>query len=369
MMIENSVNASSDNMHFSVIGAGNGGFAIAGYLSSINKTVTLYNRSDEKLKGIKDSKTIYLTGTIAGTGRLSKITTDINTAIEQANIIFIVVTADAHTELASKMLPYLTDNQIIILCPGRTGGILEFRNILKSRKDLRNIILAETNTLMYVCRRNNSSVDIKGLKKEILISSMEYLQTDKLISSILKPIFPQFKKANILETSLQNFGAVMHPAIIINNINSLKKRTDYNFYVDGITHEVADLINRIDEERMMIADKLGINISSILQWLSNSYEYKNKDLYHYIKDNPVYKNLKGPHNINRYILEDIPTGLVPLSYFAKALDIETKNMDMVINKSCTIANIDFWKTGRTLNKMGLDKTNFKDQILRIAQLN
>lgn len=67
-------------------------------------------------------------------------------------MILIVVPAFAHKELAEKMVPFLEDGQIIVLNPGRTGGALEFYNVLKS-KGLKRCYYSRSPNL-YFCFSN-----------------------------------------------------------------------------------------------------------------------------------------------------------------------------------------------------------------------
>ena len=53
---------------FAVIGAGNGGMAMAGYLSMIGYKVNLYNRTLENILPLIKNPTISLTGEVEGAG-------------------------------------------------------------------------------------------------------------------------------------------------------------------------------------------------------------------------------------------------------------------------------------------------------------
>jgi len=55
------------------------------------------------------------------------------------------------------------------------------------------------------------------------------------------------------------------------------------------------------------------------------------NLYEQIQKVRAYEGIKGPTNLNtRYLFEDIPTGLVPLSCLGKALGVKTPTMDAVV---------------------------------------
>jgi len=82
---------------------------------------------------------------------------------------------------------------------------------------------------------------------------------------------------------------------------------------------------------------------------------------------PMEKSSIGPRNLkDRYITEDIPYGLVPMSELGKKLDVRTPIMDSFIEIASVLNQEDYRKTGRTLETLGLDKLN-REQILRFVE--
>ena len=106
-------------MKIAIIGAGNGGQAMAGYLASIGCVVSVYDRNKQKIEELSKKGGIYLKGRINAFGRIRHFTTIISEAILNANIILVTTTANAHQEVAHVICPYIEDNQVILLNPGR----------------------------------------------------------------------------------------------------------------------------------------------------------------------------------------------------------------------------------------------------------
>src|SRR4030042_5225086 len=117
------------NPRFLVLGAGNGGRAMATYLAEKGCPVDLFNRSKEKLIEIKEQGGIWARGILQGFFDLQRISDDLEELVPYADIILVVVPASAHAELAHKLAPIVNPGQLIILNPGRTFGALEFRHI------------------------------------------------------------------------------------------------------------------------------------------------------------------------------------------------------------------------------------------------
>lgn len=158
-------------LSFAVIGAGNGGQAIAGHLALKGYKVNLYNRTYQKLHPIIEKGGIELEGEVEGFGKLNVITDDMEKAIKDVDIVLVVVPASAHCKIAEDMLPYLRDGQIIVLNPGRTGGALEFHNVARKRKDL-DIVIAETDTFIYACRSSMGRAKIYKIKEVVSVAAI-----------------------------------------------------------------------------------------------------------------------------------------------------------------------------------------------------
>ena len=86
-----------------------------------------------------------------------------------------------------------------------------------------------------------------------------------------------------------------------------------------------------------------------------------------IISNPTYRDILAPTTINhRYVWEDIPTGLVPMSSFGKNLGILTPTIDYFIEQGSKLLNIDFRSEGRTLWKLGLSSDNLISDLWDIT---
>jgi len=70
----------------------------------------------------------------------------------------------------------------------------------------------------------------------------------------------------------------------------------------------------------------------------------------------------------RYLTEDVPTGLVPLSELGRALGILTPHIDNLIDLASEELNIDFRINGRTLDRLGLRKDAVVEDFSRLRNI-
>ena len=348
--------------NIAVIGAGNGGQAMAAFLALKGYRVNLYNRTASRIAAIKEEGGIHLSGLYKGYGKLNKVTTSIQDAIDDVELIMVVTPAIAHKYLAEEMEPYLVDGQKIVLNPGRTGGALEFNNILKEHGCRANVIISEAQTFIYASRViGPAQARIFGMKKRVSISALPSNRTREVVDMLFE-VFPQFLPVeNVLKTSLDNIGAIFHPAPTLLNMAWIEStQGKFNYYQDGISPSISKIMRKIDQERIAIATAMGVEPISAKDWLRMSYGVRGKDLYDLLQNNMNYHGIKAPGNIkHRYIFEDVPMSLVPIASIGRKFNVETPTINLIIDLANIVFDTDFRKEGRTVETLGIAKLNNK----------
>ncbi|MGQ9780162.1 MAG: NAD/NADP octopine/nopaline dehydrogenase family protein [Bacillota bacterium] len=341
---------------FCVLGAGHGGMAMAGHLALMGVPVTIYNRSEPRIEPIKLTGGIELFGAVEGFGRIEKATTDPAEVIEEADVLMVVVPANGHRFMAEKVAPYLRDGQIIVLNPGRTGGAFEFRHILRERGVTADVIVAEAQTLLYASRSvNPAQVRVFGIKNTIPVAALPGQRTVEVVR-VLRQVYPQFVPGdNVLKTSLDNIGAIFHPALMVLNAARIEStRGEFQFYMEGITPSIARVLEAVDAERVAVAAALGIRAMTAREWLYVAYDAAGKTLYDAIRNNPGYEGITAPPILDhRYLWEDVPMSLVPVASLGELLGVQTPTIRALIYLASLINATDYWAEGRTVERMGL----------------
>ena len=355
-------------MKVTVIGAGNGGLSIASHLALKGHKVNLYSIFKEELEPIISKGEIELEGAEEeGFAVLNKVTDNIKLALDGTELIMIVTPANAHAKIAKDCAPYLKDNQVVILNPGRTGGALEFNKILIEEKIKNKPIIGEAQTLIYACRKiSPTKAVIYGVKRSLSVASFPAKNIEKLMK-VLNRAYPQFvPAANVLQTSLNNIGAIFHPAPTILNSARIESGEKFDYYHEGITPVVATVLENIDRERVEVAKALKVEAQSAIDFLRESYGVEGDSLYQAIQNNIAYKGVKAPETINtRYLTEDIPMSLVPIASIGEQLRVPAPNINSVIKIGSTMLKTDFWKLGRTAEKLGLSGLS-SDEIIKLV---
>lgn len=349
-----------------VLGAGAGGQACAAVLSLAGYEVNLYNRSAARLKPILERGGIEVTGAKEGFAKLNKITTDIKEAVKGANLILIVVPAFAHKHLAETFGPHLEDGQIVTYL-GKGGGTLVFAQTLKSLGVKKDIILGETNTLPYASKSiGPAQIRVGILKKGGFLAAALPAKNNKKLVNALKEIYPVVVPAtNVLETLLTDFNAIDHVGALIPNVGYVANSTgEYRLFKEGVTPSVGRVIQGVDRERLAIMKALGLNQTLYEEWLFKQgfIDSIESTVYEAISKSTLKGAIPcGPSIMqHRYITEDVPFGLVTMASLGDMLGVPTPTIKSLITLASVMNQVDYWKEGRTVEKLGISGLNVNE---------
>jgi opine dehydrogenase len=343
------------NLCWTIIGGGNGGQSVCGHLAIMGYPVRLYDISADTVDAINNQGGIELNGVVQGFGKIEQATTDLSEAVKGAHIIMVIAPATAHRHIAKALAPFLQDDQIIVLHPGSTCGALEFHKVLADEKCTASVTLAETNTLIYACRSSRpGQATIFGIKNKLLAAALPAGESSR-VADILKSAYPQVHAAdNVLVTSFDNTNPIVHPAPILLNTAVIESPREWLFYREGITPAVGAFLEKMDAERVAVGKALGVDLWSCKDQYVIEYDVHASTLSEAVRQNDAYADIKGPDSLEtRYLLEDIPMGLVPLVAIGKSLDVPVEKMETVIKLGEFMVGKDLTTNGRTLENIGL----------------
>lgn len=344
-------------MNVGIIGAGNSGLAMASHMSFVGHQIFLWNRSEDAIEELKRTRLVRSKGVIVGEFPLTKITTIIEDVLNVCQVILVTTPATSHKGLAKRMAPFLKEHHIVILNPGRTFGAIDFKDELMNGGNFENVKILETQTIIYTCRKTSPiDVNILALKRNVLISTFHGVDIEEILTQIPDELNRFYTPtSSMVETSIGNVGMILHCAPMILNAGWVESSYPFRYYRDGISKTIASFIEKIDEERLLVAKHLNHPVISAKEWMEISYDLKCPDLYNCIQNNPSYAEIFAPKSLSyRYIYEDIPFGLVPLESMGKNLGLPMKNTELIINMACSLLDEDFRAMGRTARQLHFD---------------
>lgn len=355
-------------MRITVIGCGNGAFATAADLSSRGYEVTLFVQEAHKhnFDAIKKDGIIYCTGKGPnGPVQIHKITNDVCEAMNDHDLIIPVLPSFAHEDVAKTIAPYIKAGDKVFLSPGSTGGALVFAKVFRDVHKLEGVKIAEVHTLPYTARKvGQNGVNI-SLITDVMYFAAFPAKYNQEMYDLIYSIYPNIQlMTDVLETGLNNGNGTTHPAPVVLNAGKIEYYKKHYHYKEGITPSVGNVIQLIDDERKSICRAFGYEEIDIKDRLFRMGYCPRKDtVYECIQGSTdIFLPLEGPNDLNgRYLVEDGPYTLVCMASVAGLVGIKTPLMDSIVNLAGALKGEDYWNTGRTLEKIGLNGMT-KDEI-------
>ena len=367
-----------------VLGGGNGGHAVAAELALAGFKVNFFELPQfaanfERVQRTREVRTEGISG--ENVVKLNMATTDIQQAINDTEVIFVITPAFGHKGMAEASAPFVQDGQIFLLMPG-SGGSLEFVKIFRQKKVKKEVVLAESATLPYGAR-------LKGPGHVSLFINALVLPTGVFPSQRTSEVIPKLKRfypvitptKDVLEAAINNPNPIVHPVATLLSATRIEhSKGEFYLYAEGMTPSVARAYESLNEERLALCKTMGYKLH---HWdnldfkdyrLGDTeeecrYRILNTSMDSCFGKDGIYAGIKmkGPQHLkDRYVTEDVPYGMVLISTLGDLLGIPTPTHDAVIQLASVINGTDYWKTGRGMKELGLsamDKQRLKTYLL------
>jgi opine dehydrogenase len=348
-----------------IIGAGNGGCAAAADLTLRGWEVTLYNRTDARLEPFRHVGGLaFKDPESRGVVRIHRLTSDLREALEAAERIVLMVPTSTLGHYAEAMARHLTNDHSVLLAPGHTGGAMFFARVVSKTRGRHPGRIAEAHTLPYICRMTApAEVTVWKRADHVSFAALPASQT----AGMLKAFRPAFESlspvSSVLETSLSNLNAVMHPGAMLLNAARIEGSDAFRFYSEGTTPAVGRVLAATDSERLAIGAALGLELEPFLdifhrEGYTTEEAWQSRDYYRAVRESPPNRLIQAPTSLDhRYIREDIGYGLVPMAAFAAAADAEAKTMEALVHLASVATGTDLTGEGLTAGRLGIDGLN------------
>lgn len=337
-----------------VISSGNGGQSMAAWYALHGWEVRLYAREAERVAMFPSAEFI-LSGAVSGRAPLQLISCEMEKVLQDAALVMVTTPAQYHAVIARAMAPWLRDGQTVVLNPGRTFGVLEFDAVLRENGCRARLQLAETDTFVFTCRCEQVGQPVIHRVKDCLKVAALAPADTLPVTAMLRRAFPTACPAGgILDTGLSNMGMLFHPVPALMNLVRIEAGERFRYYHEGISPLVAEMLERLDAERMALARAVGAPVLPVLDWLRSKYGSSGGTLYDALQDTNAYAEVYGPGDTHtRYIYEDVPTGCVPMLALGRRLGLPMPLTASVVGWASAVCGVDFYARGRNEKRIDL----------------
>lgn len=356
-------------MNIAVVGAGNGGCAVAADMAYRGLDVTLVKTSnamhDDNFEYLKNNKGKMIlvdfgeNGSmnpqelekVEKIGYISNVTRDIS-EISKAEIVIIYVQTNFHEQVIKRMAEYLVDGQIVLINPGyfSTAYILKYCG----DKDL-TIVEAQSSFIDgRIIEPGKFRVGFRNVRNPIGVYPAKNIEIAK--EKLEQLGFPFHYMKNVVGAALHNPNLIVHTVgsvMSIPMIDAMGK--EFCMYHYSFTDHVWNILEKLDGEKMDILEKMGYERMSYVEackfrnTLDDTLDAK-KVFFDYAS---MPTRAKAPTRVDsRYISEDVPQGLVMLEALGESLNVSTPVCTALIEIASAALGRNLRDEGRTPKRMG-----------------
>lgn len=344
-------------MKITVIGGGNGCFAAVAELSEHGHDVCWWRRDGQAHQAVADAGGIEVRDRH---GRrhvpLTQLSADLETAVEQAQLILVPLPATTHADLAPRLAPLLKSGQVVLLCPGTFGSYL-FAEQLHQARPGTEVCFAETGTLPYLARKHGpTQLVISGYATRLPTGVFPAVNTDYAFS-VLRQAYPAAERCeDALSGALMNAGPIIHPPLILMNAGPLEHFPSWDIHNEGTQPAIRQVTDRLDGERIGLREALGYAPPHFP--LRDHYSLDGDEwMYGYAAHDELVDSGNWRENIelrtHRYMTEDTVLGLSFLSSVGRWMQKPLPLVEGLLAVGGAIMGTDLYAGGRTLENIGL----------------
>lgn len=354
--------------NITIFGGGNGAHVLSGLSSDVtNANVTVVDTFQDEAE--RWTKAMAENGFTVkyGNGKdlvqakpKFTVTKEVQKNVENADVIILCMPAFLHEMVLTNVAPYVKETVPIVGLPGQAG--FEYQALYYLRENGKKGSVMSIETLPWACRiaKYGQEVDVIGTKEGIYFSLVDQQNTGyygadlvQLVQTLLgaKPVLK--RETNIIKYTFL-YRPTVHPPLMYakwKNWDGKSVDTPPLFY-QGADDEACRYLDGATNEMIKIADFLQTKypdmdfsgISSMQECFIGEYPDQIKDkstLLSCLKTNQAYDGLVHPMKKTddgklvpdfkyRYLMEDVPYGLLIIKQIAEMAGVATPLIDEII---------------------------------------
>lgn len=323
-------------MKVCVIGFGNIGAAIASQSLKIGRAVDVVSSKLEQVQ----YPLIAIDSTTKQTlnGQIDHITSDLESAVADATLVFITHPAFLISETLNNLKECLADNATVIILPASGGKVYALANMHDWHN---NVIFLER--VPMIARLSDLHHVSYAMKSEVRYFQKVYNSDNILNPEKLLPNINFSALSSMVELELITSNAILHPARLYDLFVDNGDFTQPPLFYQEWSDRASELLVTLDQEVTAIRNSFPPSTIHESESILTHYGViSSQQLTRKLRSIDSFKGIEAPVQKNpmthlfeadyssRYFTEDIPYGLLDFKALATILQIETPTMDKIL---------------------------------------
>lgn len=308
-------------MDVGIVGAGAIAMGYAAHLIVRGHSPAIWSPSGTRTQALRAGKELIVTGAIEG--RFSPRVATSAEMLAQYDVIVLALPAYGHRAVIDALVPHLGTRHTVIFSGHLSFAALYLSKALAARSIA--IPIAAWNTTALTAKAPGSPTDLRvgAIRKVIDLAVVPVAGADRAQTTCEEIFGDVFAiKDDILTVALSNLNPQNHLGMVLCNLTRIEQGEVWH-QNSKVTPAVGSLIEGLDRERIEIAAAYGKSVRTIFDNFSASLGVAAKTVVENYRMS-VGRGIDpiGPKDMGtRYILEDVPYGLVPTVILAEMAGI------------------------------------------------
>ena len=342
-----------------IVGAGPIGRATAAFLAHHGHQAGLWSPSGRSTASLLpvagEPGRIWLTyeGALSGREAITRIADA--PSLADYPVVVIAVPAHAYPSVLPQVVRSLRGDQLIIVSGALSLVPLWIRDRMVERNEA-PVVAAWGTTLATARVSPTADVKINTVRARFDVAAVPAAAGEAALRACRDLFGDRFSLAdNLLAVALTNVNPIAHAAETLPNLTRIDRAEDWPLF-HYLTPAAARICASLDRERLAIAQGFGLTVRSIEEHYALSYHVERGDIATIAEAiHAKYQGPLGPKTLeHRYVLEDVPYGLVFFEALARCAGLEAQHMSAAVTLLSSACGRDFRDGNPLLADLGLE---------------
>lgn len=259
------------------------------------------------------------------------------TDLARVDVIILALPANGHRDVIDAIVPFIEPRHTVIFSGHLSFAGLYLKKCLAGRGIEIPIVVWNTTALTCKAQAFNQ-VRVGTLRKTVSIAVEPARMAERGLAICIELFGERFSlEDDMLTITLSNLNPQSHLAIALCNLTRFERGENWG-QRENITNVVGRLIEALDRERCVLATALGKRVGTVFDHYENAFGIVGHSVAGMSAEQLRRgSDIAGPKTIDsRYVLEDVPFGLVPLQYLADiaGVDLPLHRSGILILNAC-----------------------------------
>jgi opine dehydrogenase len=359
-----------------LVGAGAIARAYAALLSRDGHAAALWSPSGAGTRDLAPAATeiagwpgvraVRLACTGAVTGSSTVAVLDDPKRLADADVVIVAVPAPAYPSVLPVVARHVEARQTIIVSGALSLAPLWLAELAAARGE--RLRVAAFGTTVATARAQADGVAIMTVRTRLAVAALPTAAGAEALATCRALFGDRFDLADgVLAVTLTNINPVAHAAMALANFTRIERGEAWPQY-HYLTPAVARLVEAMDAERLAVAAAYGQRVTTIEAHFRRSFDVPGASLaeiaaeLHRRRGGPP-----GPTSLDtRFVLEDVPYGLVFNAALARIAGVPVPVTDSVVTLLSTLYARDFSTENPLIGALGLESETRERLLVRCA---